>query len=141
MKDASLRDVAKYLRYAVENREEVAALAEQQAADKAAERAADAAEDAAADEPAPTSVEDTTVVAEAEQILEDAAPAAPETAPAETASLDTTDDGGVDVPPRDAAERLTFASWAVVTGRVGEEHLQHASRCWTTRRPRSSRPV
>lgn len=117
VKDASLRDVAKYLRYAVENREEVAALAEQQAADKAAERAADAAEDAAADEPAPTSVEDTTVVAEAEQILEDAAPAAPETAPAETASLDTTDDGGVDVPPRDAAERLTFASWAVVTGR------------------------
>ena len=122
VKDASLRDVAKYLRYAVENREEVAALAEQQAADKAAERAADAAEDAAADEQAPTSVEDTTVVAEAEQILEDAAPAAPaetapETAPAETASLDTTDDGGVDVPPRDAAERLTFASWAVVTGR------------------------
>ncbi|WP_407443045.1 polyketide synthase Pks13 [Rhodococcus sp. (in: high G+C Gram-positive bacteria)] len=117
VKDASLRDVAKYLRYAVENREEVAALAEQQAADKAAERAADAAEDAAADEPAPTSVVDTTVVAEAEQILEDAAPAEPETAPAETASLDTTDDGGVDVPPRDAAERLTFASWAVVTGR------------------------
>ncbi|MEV1134280.1 polyketide synthase Pks13 [Rhodococcus coprophilus] len=126
VKDASLRDVAKYLRYAVENREEVAALAEQQAADKAAERAAEAAEDAATEdaaadsEPAQPSVEDTTVLAEAEQILADAATAEPETAPtaaADTATVETTDDGGVDVPPRDAAERLTFASWAVVTGR------------------------
>ncbi|MEE2034853.1 polyketide synthase Pks13, partial [Rhodococcus chondri] len=108
VKDASLRDVAEYLRYAVDNREEVAALAEQQAADKAAERAAEAAEDA--EDHVVSSVEDTTVVAEAEQILEDAAPAEP-------ATPEATDDGGVDVPPRDAAERLTFASWAVVTGR------------------------
>ncbi|WP_282706446.1 polyketide synthase Pks13 [Rhodococcus pyridinivorans] len=112
VKDASLRDVAKYLRYAVENREEVAQLAEQQAAEKAAERAAAAEQD---DLP---EVEDTTAVGEAEQILAEAeaeaeaeAQTAPETAEPEQES------SGVDVPPRDAAERLTFASWAVVTGK------------------------
>ncbi|QCQ93194.1 polyketide synthase Pks13 [Rhodococcus sp. SGAir0479] len=83
VKDASLHDVAKYLRYAVDNREEVAALAAQQQAEK------DAGE----------------TVSEA---------AAPVVEPAEQAPSES---GEIDVPPRDAAERLTFASWAVVTGK------------------------
>ncbi|WP_137723131.1 polyketide synthase Pks13 [Prescottella subtropica] len=83
VKDASLHDVAKYLRYAVENRDEVEALAEQQQAEK------DAGETVSAPE-LPESTE-------------------PADVPAAT--------GEIDVPPRDAAERLTFASWAVVTGK------------------------
>ncbi|MGW0018263.1 polyketide synthase Pks13 [Rhodococcus sp. NPDC003382] len=123
VKDASLRDVAKYLRYAVENREEVAALAAQQAAEKAAERAAEDAEDAANAVTVPP-VEDTTVIAEAEAILAEAEAetAKAEASPAEAARTDITDQqavaeaSGQHVPPRDAAERLTFASWAVITG-------------------------
>jgi len=83
VKDASLHDVAKYLRYAVENREEVAAMAAQQQADKDAGETVEAV-------------------------------AAPVAAPVEE---DPARSGEVDVPPRDAAERLTFASWAVVTGK------------------------
>ncbi|HET8994358.1 MAG TPA: polyketide synthase Pks13 [Rhodococcus sp. (in: high G+C Gram-positive bacteria)] len=101
VKDASLRDVAKYLHYAVENREEVAQLAEQQAAEKAAT------------EVPLEQIEDTTVLGEAEQILTEAV------APEEPAAQEepATESSGPDVPPRDAAERLTFASWAVVTGK------------------------
>ncbi len=124
VKDASLRDVAKYLRYAVENREEVAALAAQQAAD----RDTAAREDASLELPAVSPVEDTGVVHEAEAILE-AAEAAEAGKSGETAAsteadkaTDVTDRqavaeaSGTDVPPRDAAERLTFATWAVITG-------------------------
>lgn len=106
VKDASLRDVAQYLRYAVDNREEVAALAEQQAAEKAAERAAASEQD---DLP---QVENTTVVAEAEQIVVEAETQAAAESPASEQEY-----SGPDVPPRDAAERLTFASWAVITGK------------------------
>ncbi|AQA25180.1 phosphopantetheine attachment site family protein [Rhodococcus sp. MTM3W5.2] len=88
VRDASLREVEKYLRYAIDNREEVAALAEQQRREKESVRVSAAL-------PA-----ETEIPAEAQE----AAPAAPATP------------SDVDVPPRDAAERLTFASWAVVTG-------------------------
>ncbi|MGC0366906.1 polyketide synthase 13 [Rhodococcus sp. 27YEA15] len=100
VKDASLSEVNKYLRYAIDNREEVQALAEKQAADKAAQDAADAAEDAAVG----GAVVDGAVV-------DGAAPVA-----ATVAGSDTVDGAVSDVPPRDAAERLTFATWAVVTG-------------------------
>src|SRR5690606_21720810 len=115
---ASLRDVAKYVRYAVDNREEVAEMAAQQAAEKAAERAAEDAEDAANAVSVPP-VEDTTVVAEAEAILVEAdaaeTPAAP--VPADiTDQQAVAEASGAHVPPRDAAERPTFASWAVITG-------------------------
>lgn len=86
VKDASLHDVAKYLRYAVENREEVAAMAAQQQAEKDAGETVEAV-------------------------------AAPVAEPAEEAPAAS---GEVDVPPRDAAERLTFASWAVVTGKAAK---------------------
>ncbi|SDD41274.1 polyketide synthase 13 [Rhodococcus tukisamuensis] len=78
VKDASLHDVAQYLRYAVENRDEVAALAAKQQLER----------------------EDVQVAAP-EPVAEDV--------PAGS--------GDIDVPPRDAAERLAFATWAVVTGR------------------------
>ncbi|REE74445.1 polyketide synthase 13 [Rhodococcus wratislaviensis] len=118
VKDANLMEVAKYLRYAVENREEVQALADKQKAEKEAEEAAEAARDSEASG-SPLDAEDTSVEAEAEAIL--AATPVPETAAApEAAVVDNTeafaDATGSDVPPRDAAERLTFATWAVVTG-------------------------
>ncbi|MGF7124006.1 polyketide synthase 13 [Rhodococcus sp. BE178] len=88
VKDASMQDVAKYLHYAVENREEVAALAAQQQAEREA-----------------AATEGDTTEAEAPEVPEAAVIEAP------------AGSGDVDVPPRDAAERLTFASWAVVTGK------------------------
>lgn len=98
VRDANLREVEKYLRYAIENREEVEALAAQQRAEKEAAdvEQASTALDSALDG------ETTSPVAEAEKIAAEAAQA---------------DSGDVDVPPRDAAERLTFATWAVVTGK------------------------
>ncbi|MGW4331822.1 polyketide synthase Pks13 [Rhodococcus koreensis] len=131
VRDANLMEVGKYLRYAVENREEVQALADQQKAEKEAAEAAEADRDAEAaeadrdaeaaeadrDSAAPLDAEDTSVEAEAEAII--AATPVPEAAPEETA-VDSkeafAEATGTDVPPRDAAERLTFATWAVVTG-------------------------
>ncbi|MFE5701192.1 polyketide synthase Pks13 [Rhodococcus koreensis] len=131
VRDANLMEVGKYLRYAVENREEVQALADKQKAEKEAEEAAEADRDEEAAEAdrdaeaardsqgaaAPLDAEDTSVEAEAEAII--AATPVPEAAPEETA-VDSkeafAEATGTDVPPRDAAERLTFATWAVVTG-------------------------
>ncbi|MDF3304976.1 polyketide synthase Pks13 [Rhodococcus sp. T2V] len=131
VRDANLMEVGKYLRYAVENREEVQALADQQKAEKEAAEAAEADRDAEAaeadrdaeaaeadrDSAAPLDAEDTSVEAEAEAII--AATPVPEAAPEENA-VDSkeafADATTTDVPPRDAAERLTFATWAVVTG-------------------------
>ncbi|MCQ4120501.1 polyketide synthase Pks13 [Rhodococcus tibetensis] len=124
VKDANLMEVGKYLRYAVENREEVQALADKQKAEKEAAEAAESAHDAEAAESA-HDAEDTSVEAEVtvestpapERVAE---PAMQETAVSDGNSLQSkeafADATGSDVPPRDAAERLTFATWAVVTG-------------------------
>ncbi|WP_188543899.1 polyketide synthase Pks13 [Rhodococcoides trifolii] len=113
VRDASLKEVEKYLRYAVENREEVEALAAQQKLDAEAEAAAEAQLDTAfqfeGDAVENTAVLDTT--AEAEAIVADAA--APSVA---SDAQSFSEAAGTDVAPRDAAERLTFATWAVVTG-------------------------
>ncbi|MGV9722970.1 polyketide synthase Pks13 [Nocardia beijingensis] len=150
VRDASLHEVGKVLRYAIEHRDEVQAMADQQAADKAAGGTGELAVDAdfiataraalatgadpvaAVTGAAPTSPE--TAAAESDSVSasqEDAAggAAAPtaepvaEAAPA-PASPAAVFGGGAqssadedDVPPRDAAERLTFATWAVVTGK------------------------
>ncbi|MGW0638719.1 polyketide synthase Pks13 [Nocardia salmonicida] len=146
VRDASLHEVSKVLRYAIEHRDEVAAMAEKQAAAKAAgedvelgvdanfveaARAAIAAgedplavakkaeaelsSEAAAVEP--VSEADADVTAEAGGVAE----AVAEQAPAESAvvDIDYFADASADednVPPRDAAERLAYATWAVVTG-------------------------
>ncbi|WP_433758090.1 polyketide synthase Pks13 [Nocardia sp. CA-135398] len=179
VRDANLTEVGKVLRYAIEHRDEVQAIADKQAAGEeiavdggfiAAARAAVAVgEDpaavvanAAGAEGVSLDAENTSVQAEAEKIVVEAetaagitgaaagtaAPAAatPEQAAAAEAAeaaieraLDTEDTTAVggaeavaaagifggqpaaadedDVPPRDAAERLTFATWAIVTGK------------------------
>ncbi|WP_084486089.1 polyketide synthase Pks13 [Nocardia beijingensis] len=150
VRDASLHEVGKVLRYAIEHRDEVQAMADQQAADKAAGGTGELAVDAdfiataraalatgadpvaAVTGAAPTSPE--TAAAESDSVSAsqedaaggDAAPTAEpvaEAAPA-PASPAAVFGGGAqssadedDVPPRDAAERLTFATWAVVTGK------------------------
>ncbi|WP_084488632.1 polyketide synthase Pks13 [Nocardia niwae] len=146
VRDASLHEVGKVLRYAIEHRDEVQAMADQQAADKAAggsgELAVDADFIATARAALATGADPVAAVAGA----------APETITAETDSAPESQEkaadgdaasaaapvaqaapapatpaavfGGAsqaaeedDVPPRDAAERLTFATWAVVTGK------------------------
>ncbi|MFF0499428.1 polyketide synthase Pks13 [Nocardia aobensis] len=140
VRDASLNEVGKVLRYAIEHRDEVAAMAEKQAADGgsltvddnfvAAARAAMAAgEDPAA------AVQQQVAAAEPKPAEPAAAAPAAGTAGAvadvadadQKASATAAVFGGgqgagtkepeADVPPRDAAERLTFAAWAMVTGK------------------------
>ncbi|MGV9972485.1 polyketide synthase Pks13 [Nocardia beijingensis] len=150
VRDASLHEVGKVLRYAIEHRDEVQAMADQQAADKAAGGTGELAVDAdfiataraalatgadpvaAVTGAAPTSPE--TAAAESDSVSAsqedaaggDAAPApqlVAEAAPAPAAPAAVFGGGAGqsadedDVPPRDAAERLTFATWAVVTGK------------------------
>ncbi|MEU1997068.1 polyketide synthase Pks13 [Nocardia gamkensis] len=147
VRDASLHEVGKVLRYAIEHRDEVQEMADQQAADKAAggtgELAVDADFIATARAALATGADPVAAVAgagtpetsatEADSAPAAAAPASQETA-AEADAAPATQPvapaapaavfGGAqqpadedDVPPRDAAERLTFATWAVVTGK------------------------
>ncbi|MFD4443269.1 polyketide synthase Pks13 [Nocardia sp. NPDC058519] len=152
VRDASLNEVSKVLRYAIEHRDEVAAMAEKQAAAKAAGEDVELGVDANFVEAARAAIaagEDPLAVAKqagaelpseaaAAESVSDAAgagsPAAAvesanvaaaesvsEQAPAESviADIDYFADASADednVPPRDAAERLTYATWAVVTG-------------------------
>ncbi|MGW4328368.1 polyketide synthase Pks13 [Nocardia sp. NPDC004573] len=134
VRDASLHEVGKVLRYAIEHRDEVQAMADQQAADKAAggtgELAVDADFIATARQALATGGDPVAAVAGVAPTKPDAAPettaaepaAEPvaQTAPATPAAVfggaqSSADED--DVPPRDAAERLTFATWAVVTGK------------------------
>ncbi|NLG54302.1 MAG: acyltransferase domain-containing protein, partial [Rhodococcus sp.] len=112
VRDASLHEVAKYLQYAVDNREEVEKMAQEQAAAKAAEAAAEEAAEKAG-------TTESTAVAVAEEPVPGPA-AAPDTSVGADSALASQEAmasaAGSDVPPRDAAERLTFATWAVVTG-------------------------
>ncbi|GIZ96988.1 polyketide synthase [Tsukamurella sp. TY48] len=123
VRDASFNDVVQFVEYAVEHRDQVDALAEHQSgtgeladAAKLAEMMQAAKDEAAAKAAAP---------AEAAPAAEPAAPSEPAPAAAEPRS-DAPDllDGaavaeavGDGVPPRDAAERLTFATYAIVVGK------------------------
>ncbi|MCC3316552.1 type I polyketide synthase [Nocardia africana] len=156
VRDASLNEVGKVLRYAIEHRDEVAAMAEKQAADggsltvddnfvAAARAAMEAGEDPAAAvkqqveaaEPKPVesaAPAETAGAADADREANAAvdsasdaaepkdAAAEAKTAPAKAAAVfggqvAGTKEPEADVPPRDAAERLTFAAWAMVTGK------------------------
>ncbi|MGW6119715.1 polyketide synthase Pks13 [Nocardia sp. NPDC055165] len=151
VRDASLNEVSKVLRYAIEHRDEVAAMAEKQAAAKAAgedvelgvdanfveaARAAIAAgedplavakkaeaelsSEAAATEP----VSDASAEGPASSVADNKGSATADAAPNVVAAQPIVADvdysapaGDEDnVPPRDAAERLAYATWAVVTG-------------------------
>ncbi len=153
MRDANLHDVARFVTYAVDNREAVAALAEHQGAggelpspeeieaylaekERASAEGASEAEPEPVAEPAAVAEEPAAELAVAEPepaaVAEPESPVVPEpesaavTEPAAAptpaaAPVDTFDQAavataaGVDVPPRDAAERLTFATYAIVT--------------------------
>ncbi|MBY6367641.1 acyltransferase domain-containing protein [Rhodococcus corynebacterioides] len=135
VRDASLREVEKYLRYALENREEVEALADEQRREREAEQAREAgeggegteAEDGAATA-APDTAESTpepeatgpSVATAFEAPVTDTAAPVTEAAPAPSSDASDAksfaEATGTDVAPRDAAERLTFATWATVTG-------------------------
>lgn len=118
MREAALKDVREAVTYAVNNRAEVQALYEhqmQEAKNKAESSALESANNATA--------ADTSAVAQTPE-TEQASPAA-DTPAATTASTpqanlvdqrEVTEAAGAGVPPRDAAERLTFATWALVTG-------------------------
>ncbi|MBF6247081.1 non-ribosomal peptide synthetase, partial [Nocardia elegans] len=120
VRDANLTEVGKVLRYAIEHRDQVAAIAEKQAAGEeitvdadfvtAARAAMEAGEDpVAALETAVGSQDSGTADAPA-----DPAPVDQEAAAFGEALAAVDED---DVPPRDAAERLTYATWAIVTGK------------------------
>ncbi|MFI7192654.1 polyketide synthase Pks13 [Nocardia nova] len=137
VRDASLNEVGKVLRYAIEHRDQVAAMAEKQATEggsltvddnfvAAARAAMEAGEDPAAAvkqqveaaEPKPAET-----VAPAGDAADAKTGSENGTAPAQAAAVfgggrgAGTKEPESDVPPRDAAERLTFAAWAMVTGK------------------------
>ncbi|WP_280501105.1 polyketide synthase Pks13 [Nocardia farcinica] len=126
VRDANLIEVGKVLRYAIEHRDEVAAIAERQAAGEDVVIDAAFVENARAaieSGESPQAVAEAAGVAAAAPAESAAAPAEPvaeeepvdpETAAFGEALADVSED---DVPPRDAAERLTYATWAIVTGK------------------------
>lgn len=131
MRDANLQDVVKFVTYAVEHRDEMEALAAEAAGKGELDTAALAelinSEGTSTDEAQPVDAPlEALAPAEAAPESETApAPAQPPPARAQAdqprASLQNAAAvaaaAGADVPPRDAAERLTFGVWAVVTGK------------------------
>lgn len=147
VRDANLYNIEEMLRYAVEHRDEVEALHEhqqtqtpeeiaaEQAAILAAAKAAEAAEAAPAPVAEPAAAPPPSDIPIPPPPTNPAGPAVPppptdpsgpsgvssKTAAAAAAKVLTqeavTEALGADVPPRDAAERVTFATWAIVTGK------------------------
>ncbi|MGF6881637.1 polyketide synthase 13 [Nocardia sp. GAS34] len=153
VRDASLHEVGKVLHYAIEHRDEMEAMAQQQAADggalaindefvAAARAAVEAGDDpaaavqakaaagpAAANAPAAQSnTADTNGTAESHRTDETAAAANGAAAESNSAAPAAGLLGGdaaaaaakaaeENIPPRDAAERLVYATWATITGK------------------------
>ncbi|NUP27177.1 MAG: acyltransferase domain-containing protein, partial [Nocardia sp.] len=132
VRDASLHEVGKVLRYAIEHRDQVQEMADQQASGESGAlnvdddfvNAAKAAMEAGQDPVA--ALHQGTDIAEAEAPVREPEPATPaspapkaEPAPAAGAALFGGGAGSDEdnVPPRDAAERLTYAAWATITGK------------------------
>ncbi len=115
VRDANLYNVEKLIEYAIEHRDEVGALHEFQQKEKAEELAAAQVTEAAIPPP-PTNPAGPKAAPEPDV----AAAAAPEPDLASAARAlnqqAIADALNSDVPPRDAAERLAFATWAIVTG-------------------------
>jgi polyketide synthase 13 len=131
VRDANLYNVEKLIEYAIEHRDEVEQLHEHQQGLTPEEIAAEQAAMMAGT--APTVTEEQK---DAAAVLDVAAAAAPTDIPppptnpagpdqpsaASLAALVLTQEAvtealGADVPPREAAERVTFATWAIVTGK------------------------
>ena len=141
VRDANLYAVEQLITYAIENREDVVALAEHQKGMTADEIAAEQAKLAAGEipealaeklaakhpeahiPPPPTNPLGPDIPPPPTNPAGPDAPSAPETnTPAAAAAKVLTQQAvidalGTDVPPREAAERVTFATWAIVTGK------------------------
>ncbi|MEB3049513.1 polyketide synthase Pks13 [Mycolicibacter sp. MYC123] len=136
VRDANLYNVEEMIRYAVENRDEVEALHEHQKTQTADEIAAEQAAMIAAAksaETAPVEPEPVAAPTPSEMAPSDIPIPPPPTNPEGPGAVNTktaaaaaakvltseavTEALGADVPPRDAAERVTFATWAIVTGK------------------------
>ncbi|GAB2525741.1 polyketide synthase Pks13 [Nocardia heshunensis] len=121
VRDASLLEVGKVLRYAVEHRDQLEDIAARQAAGEDVAVDADfisAARAAMAEGKDPAALlpktETTSPVAEAEEIVAEAE--AVEAVLESAAPIAETD--ADNVPPRNGEERLAFATWAMVTGKT-----------------------
>jgi polyketide synthase 13 len=119
VRDANLYNVEELIRYAVEHRDEVEALHEHQKTQTPEEIAAEQAAMLAGATGNPPGAAPTPPAAPEPASHTPAPP--PPTDPlgsaAAPAPQQTVDALSTDVPPRDAAERVTFATWAIVTGK------------------------
>ena len=130
VRDANLYAVEKLIEYAIENREAVSELHEHQKTLTPDEIAAEQAAIAAGEVPAELAAK---LAAKHPELHSDVpppptnpagpnAPAAPSQSAAAAAGKALSQQAvvdalGTDVPPREAAERITFATWAIVTGK------------------------
>ncbi|GAA4386185.1 hypothetical protein GCM10023147_09080 [Tsukamurella soli] len=115
VRDASFYDVVQFVEYAVTHRDQVDALAEHQAgSDGEVADAAQLAElmKAAKEEAAKKAAEPSAEAAEAPAAQPETKNATPDLSD----SAAVADAAATGVPPRDAAERLTFATYAIVVG-------------------------
>ena len=129
VRDANLYAVEKLIQYAIEHRDEVEQLHEYQQTKTPDEIAAEQAAllsgtTPATEAPAPESPAEPDAPASELEIppppTDPSGPAAqsPAAAAAQVLNQQAVADAlGSDVPPRDAAERVTFATWAIVTGK------------------------
>jgi polyketide synthase 13 len=130
VRDANLYAVEKLIEYAIENREAVSELHEHQKTLTPDEIAAEQAAIAAGEVPTELAAK---LTAKHPELHSDVpppptnpagpnAPAAPSQSAAAAAGKALSQQAvvdalGTDVPPREAAERITFATWAIVTGK------------------------
>jgi polyketide synthase 13 len=119
VRDANLYNVEKLIEYAIEHRDEVEALHDYQQKEKAAEIAAAATEAATPSEASTPSEPKPAPVTDAPLPPPPTSPEGPNLAGAAAALNQEAVAKALnsDVPPRDAAERVTFATWAIVTGK------------------------
>jgi polyketide synthase 13 len=133
VRDANLFNVEKLIEYAIEHRDEVGELHEHQQSQTVEENAAEMNALLSASKTAPAEAPAAPVAESLEIPLPPTDPAGPgpgaseatgkvkSTAAAAAAKVLTQEAVaealGADVPPRDAAERVTFATWAIVTGK------------------------
>ncbi|WP_216896931.1 polyketide synthase Pks13 [Nocardia sp. ncl2] len=125
VRDASLHEVAKVLHYAIDHRDEMLEMAQKQAEEGGTLAVDD--EFIAAARAAVATGQDPAAVVQAKIDDKPAEPVAGEPKSA-AAEADSTNALGVDaaaiakaaeedIPPRDGAERLTYATWATITGK------------------------
>src|SRR6201999_2168358 len=130
VRDANLYNVEKLIEYAIEHRDEVQSLHERQKTQTAEEIAAEQAAMLAGRAPLPGAapapqapVEPQSDAAIPPPPTNPAGPAAQPAAPNLAGAAQALNQEAVaaalnsDIPPRDAAERVTFATWAIVTGK------------------------